>query len=184
MTSLTAQIERYRAYLRLLAEAQTDQSLKARVDLSGVVQQSLWEGSRTITSIGTQDSEEMARLLRRILTNNLRDEIRRATAQKRDVRLERSIEQSSLRLGALLADSSPTPGQHAVMNERAVLVAEAVMQLSDDQRHVIVRHYLSGETVDETARAMSRSVASIAGLLHRALRQLRENLEQKGMGTI
>ena len=102
MSSLSVQIERFRPYLRLLAEAQTDQALKARVDLSGVVQQSLWEGSRTVASLGPANMDEIARLLRRILTNNLHDEIRRATTQKRDVRLERSIESSSLRLSSLL----------------------------------------------------------------------------------
>ncbi|MFK7818530.1 MAG: sigma factor-like helix-turn-helix DNA-binding protein [Planctomycetaceae bacterium] len=178
MVELSQQIERYRGYLRLLAEAQTANQFRARIDLSGVVQQSLWEGSRTIESSGLKATEELPRLLRQILANNLRDEIRRATAQRRDVRLERSIETSSVRLGGLLVGDDPSPSQNAILGEQVVLVAEAILQLSEDQRQVIVRHYLAGDSVDATAVAMSRSVASVAGLLHRALKQLRIILER------
>ena len=106
---------------------------------------------------------------------------RRATAQRRDVRLERSIETSSVRLGGLLVGDDPSPSQNAILGEQAVLVAEAILQLSEDQRQVIVRHYLAGDSVDATAVAMSRSVPSVAGLLHRALKQLRVILERSDL---
>jgi RNA polymerase sigma-70 factor, ECF subfamily len=178
MAQISAQIEQFRPFLRLLAEAQTNTALKARVDLSGVVQQSLWEGSRTIATAGPGHALDLAKLLRRILANNLQDEIRRATAQRRDVRLEQSIESSSVRLCGLLAGDEPGPSQNAIAGERALMVAEAIIKLSHDQREVIVRHYLAGDTIDATAVGMSRSVASVAGLLHRALKQLRKILEQ------
>jgi len=165
-----------------LAESQTADALRKKVDLSGVVQQSLWEGGRTLAAKGCDDSANIPRLLRRILCNNLRDEIRRVTAAKRDVRLEQSIETSSIRLGGLLRGDDPSPSQNAILNERAVMVAEAIMQLSDDQRSVIVRHYLGGESVETTALAMSRSIPSVAGLLHRALKNLRTILGDLDFG--
>ena len=182
MAEISEQLERFRAYLRLLAESQTANGLREKVDLSGVVQQSLWEGGRTLAGTGVEDSTEIPRLLRRILSNNLRDEIRRVTAAKRDVRLERSIETSSVRLGGLLRGNDPSPSQNAIHNERAILVAEAIMQLSEDQRTVVVRHYLGGESVQTTAVAMSRSVPSVAGLLHRALKSLRGILSESDFG--
>ncbi|MEO1527114.1 MAG: sigma-70 family RNA polymerase sigma factor [Planctomycetota bacterium] len=179
---ISDQIEQFRGYLRLLAEAQTNDLMRGKIDLSGVVQQSLWEAGRTVESTGIGDPEELPRLLRRVLANNLRDEIRRATAQRRDVRLVRSIEASSLRIGGLLASPGKTPSQHAIRNERSVLVANAVMQLSEAQREVIIRHYLSDESIAETAEAMSRTVPSVAGLLRRALKQLRQILAASDMG--
>lgn len=173
---ISDQIEQFRGYLRLLAEAQTGAPLRGKIDLSGVVQQTLWEAGRTVESIGVDDPEGLPRLLRRVLANNLRDEIRRATAQRRDVRLNRSIEASSLRLGGLLAANANSPSQQAIQNERAVLVANAVLQLGDTQREVIIRHYLSEESISETAEAMSRTEPSVAGLLRRALKQLRQIL--------
>ena len=182
MADMSEKLERFRSYLRLLVEAQTGDALKTRIDLSGVVQQSLWEAGRTVATSGLADSADLPKLLRRILVHNLQDEIRRVTAQCRDVRLEQSIETSSLRLGKLLAGNEPSPSQQAIDGERAVLLAGAIVKLSDDQREVIVRHYLAGDSIDATASGMSRSVASVAGLLHRALKQLRRTLEQTAFG--
>lgn len=176
MTQSTPDLERFRSYLWLLARAQTANALRARVDLSGVVQQTLFEGGRSLR-VAELSTEDLTRLLRRILSNNLQDEIRRATAQKRDVRLERSIEASSLRLDELLRAEQSSPSQNAIRAERAVLVADAMMQLDDDHREVIVRHYLSSESIETTAAAMDRTPAAVAGLLHRALKKLRQFVE-------
>jgi len=176
MQPIAHHLERYRDYLRLLAEAQTGQAVKARVDLSGVVQQSLWECTRTLESGGPSDSVALTKLLRQILSNNLRDEIRRATAQRRDVRLERSIESSSVRLAGVLAAESPSPSENAMQSERALLVTDAIMKLNEAYREVVIRHYIAGNSIDEVASTMNRTTASVAGLLHRALRELRQIL--------
>ncbi|MEM6471508.1 MAG: sigma factor-like helix-turn-helix DNA-binding protein [Planctomycetota bacterium] len=179
---ISEQIEQYRGYLRLLAEAQTGVPLRGKIDLSGVVQQSLWEAWRMVESAGITEPDGLPKLLRTVLANNLRDEIRRATAQRRDVRLVRSIEASSIRLGGLLANQDASPSKLAIRNERAVLVANAVLQLSETYREVIMRHYLSDESLQETADAMSRTVPSVAGLLRRALKQLRQLVAEIELG--
>ena len=44
--ALAGRLEGFRAYLDLLARLHLDPRLKGKVDLSGVVQQTLWEGHR------------------------------------------------------------------------------------------------------------------------------------------
>src|SRR5262245_60701766 len=94
--------ERYRAYLHLLARLQLDPKLRARVDVSGVVQETLLEAHQSAAGEG-----ELVAWLRRLLSNNLADEVRKAYAQKRDADREQSLEESlagsSARLEAFLA---------------------------------------------------------------------------------
>ena len=88
--------EEHRSYLLLLARMQLSPRLRAKVDLSGVVQQTLLEAgaasARHPKSSETSDVSDVSAWLRRLLANNLRDEVRRQTAARRDVRRESSLE--------------------------------------------------------------------------------------------
>ena len=44
--ALAGRLERFRAYLQLLARLHLDRRLQGKVDLSGVMQQTLWEAHR------------------------------------------------------------------------------------------------------------------------------------------
>ena len=102
---LSARLEDYRAYLGLLARLQMNRALQGKVDVSGVVQQTLWEAHQRLQQELTAETD-LAALLRRLLANNLVDEVRKAQAGKRDVRRESSLEEklqaSSARLAAFL----------------------------------------------------------------------------------
>lgn len=116
-------VEPYRDYLRLLARLQVDSMCNHRIDLSGVVQKTIWEAAKspqTPTSNG-----ELLIWLRRLLANNLRDEIRKMKAERRDVRRERSLEAgleaSSVRLENWLKSqhSSPSHPEEGVRTHAA-----------------------------------------------------------------
>jgi len=61
-------------------------------------------------------------------------------------------------------------------NERLLTLAEAMAQLPEDQRRALELHHLEGLSVVAAARRMGRSTSSVAGLLHRGLKALRETL--------
>src|SRR5436305_2140821 len=98
--------ERYRDYLHLLAHLQVEPRLRAKIDLSGVVQQTLLEAHQAGGAVGLA-------WLRRVLANNLGDEIRKATAAKRDLGREQSLEAaldaSSARLDGWRAGDQSSP---------------------------------------------------------------------------
>jgi RNA polymerase sigma-70 factor (ECF subfamily) len=106
-------LERFRAYLQLLARVHLAPRLRGKVDLSGVVQQTLWEGHRALGASPPPDDAQLAALLRRLLANNLADEVRKCYAGMRDAGRERSLdvalEESSARLEALLAADQSSP---------------------------------------------------------------------------
>lgn len=172
---------RYRDYLALLARLQLDDRLKGKVDLSGVVQQTLLEAHQANSQLDGRSEEEIAAWLRRALANNLADEIRKLSTQRRNVAREQSLQaaldQSSARIDAWLAVESSGPDAQLVRQEQTVRLAQALALLTDDQRHAIEQHHLLGRPVADVANGMGRSAGAVGALIARGLMKLREQLD-------
>ena len=173
-------LEDYRDYLRLLAQLQLDRELQGKIDLSGVVQQTMLEAYQALPKFELQDADQLAAWLRRILANNLADEIRKLRTAKRDVSRERSLDaalqQSSNRLQAWLAADQSSPSGHARRQEQALLLSAALAQLPETQREALVLRHFHGRSLAQIAEHLGRSHAAVAGLLKRGLQQLRDQL--------
>jgi RNA polymerase sigma-70 factor (ECF subfamily) len=169
-------LEQFRSYLLLLARMQLG-AQRDRIDPSDVVQQTLLEAHAHADQFHGDDSA-LAAWLRQALVNNLRDAQRAQRRNKRDVRrelsLEEAVEQSSARLGEMLAAAQSSPSQRAVRNEDLLRLADALAQVHEAQREAIVLHHLQGCSLSETARRLGKTDAAVAGLLHRGLKRLRE----------
>lgn len=63
-------LERYRAYLGLLARLQVDSRMRARIDLSGAVQQTLFEAHQVMRDGDGHMAEERVAWLRKCLANS------------------------------------------------------------------------------------------------------------------
>ncbi len=175
-------LDGFREYLRLLARLQLRADLTGKIDLSGVVQQTLLEAYQARDAFPS-DAARQAGWLRRALANNLTDEIRRlgSRGQERgeEKSLEQALEASSARLEAWLAREEPTPGREAVHKEQLARLAEALLQLPDDQRRAIELHHLQGLPLADVGRRLGRSREAVAGLVFRGLKGLRSLLTDK-----
>ena len=113
---LARRMEPFRSYLGLLARLQLDPVLRGKVDVSGVVQQTLFEACQVLQQ-QEPAGDALAPLLRRLLANNLADEARKARTLKRDAGREQSLddalERSSARLEAFLAAEQSSPSVRA-----------------------------------------------------------------------
>jgi RNA polymerase sigma-70 factor (ECF subfamily) len=178
-----AGLERYRAYLHLLARLQVDRRWRGKVDLSGVVQQTLLEAHLAPARSRPKEARAMTAWLRRILANNLADELRKWDAEKRDPARERSLEaaidQSSARLGDWLAADQSSPSQKLERAERSLRLAEALATLSDAQREALVLQHWQGCSLAEIAEHLDRTPAAVAGLIKRGLERLRVALREE-----
>jgi RNA polymerase sigma-70 factor (ECF subfamily) len=173
----------FRAYLSLLARLQLSARLAGKIDLSGVVQQTLLEAYQAGRGFPSA-ADRQAAWLRRALANNLIDEIRRLGARGGKARLterslERALEASSARLEAVLARDEATPGQGALEREQLARLAEALLELPDDQRTAVELHHLQGLPLTKVGEHMGRSRYVVAGLVFRGLKYLRSRLADK-----
>jgi RNA polymerase sigma-70 factor (ECF subfamily) len=174
-------LERYRDYLRFLVSQQLDPRYHGKIDMSGVVQDTLWEAHLAQNQTANGPAVDLP-WLRRILANNLADQVRRLRAGKRNVNrevsLQRAIEQSSLQLERWLAVE--TPSDKRLANEEQLLdLVAALSHLPDAQREAVTLHYWTGWTLKRIAEHLGRSRNAAAGLVKRGLRQLREELASK-----
>ncbi len=173
-------LERYRYYLRALAEAQLDRRLRRKMDPSDLVQQTLLQAYQAWPHFHGDGDAGLAAWLRQILLRNLLHCVRDLNRAKRNVMREQSIEaalaKSSARLQTCLVKEESSPSDCAVAAEEILEVAEAVQALPKAQRQVVVLHYWRGYSLAEVARHCERSRSAVAGLLRRALNQLRNEL--------
>ena len=175
-----ANLERFRDYLRLLARLRIQPGLRAKIDASDVVQETMLEAHRDWEKFrGSVDGELMA-WLRRILANNLADAFKAAGRGKRDAGreqpLEGDLENSSVRIVEWVAAHHSTPSRRLSREEEALLLASALAQLPETQREAVELHHLQGLPLKELATHLGRSEPAVAGLLHRGLDRLRELL--------
>lgn len=184
MEQAAQRLERFRAYLRLLARLQWHPRLQSMLDPSDIVQQTMLQAYQALGQFrGSRDSE-LAAWLRQILARNLARAVRDWHREKRDLTKDRSLEaaleQSSSRLEAWLAAEQSSPSQRADRQEQAILLADALETLPEPQREALLLHYWQGCSLAEIGRQLSRSSAAVAGLLHRGLKQLRTQLQTRG----
>jgi RNA polymerase sigma-70 factor (ECF subfamily) len=172
-------LELYRRYLKVLARVQIGQRLQGKVDASDLVQETFLEAHQNFARFRGSSEPELVRWLRQILAANLADLFRRYLGtQGRDVRLEREIEaafdRSSVMLDRGLVAGGSSPSQQAARREQAVLLADALEQLPENYREVLVLRHLEGLTFPEVAKRMERSQDSVEKLWMRGLARLRQ----------
>ena len=162
-------LEAYRGYLRTLADLQIGPRFQAKLDASGVVQQTLLDAHLALAEFRGATEAELAAWLRTILTHNLLNAIRAGKAHKRDLRrevsLQADLDRSSLRLENLLPAEQSTPSRRLLRSERAERLAAALSRLPDDQRLAVILKHIHDEPLAEISVRMERSVSAVAGLL-------------------
>jgi RNA polymerase sigma-70 factor (ECF subfamily) len=168
--------EHFRSYLHLLARLQPEPGLRGKIDLSGVVQQTMLEAYQALDQFQQMNEDQQRAWLRRILAHNLTDEVRKLRTARRDVGRERSLEaaleESSARLQGWLAAEQSSPSERASRAEEYERLAEALEQLTEGQRTAVELHYWKALSLADIAQQMGQSKESVAKLLQRGIARL------------
>jgi RNA polymerase sigma-70 factor (ECF subfamily) len=175
-------LDRYRPYLRLLAQARLDPRLQGRLDASDIVQQTLLDAYKARDGYRGRTNAELGAWLRRILVRNLLHAVRDVRCAKRDIQRDRPLDvaaqESSARLERWLASEESSPSNRIAQMEEILKTTQAVAALPDGQREAIVLYYWQGCSLAEIGEQLGRSHSAVAGLLHRGLRRLRRHLSE------
>ena len=102
---------------------------------------------------------------------------------RRDIGKERPLEvdldQSCTRLEDWLVAIQTSPSAKVVQSEQLMRLAWALGELPDEQRNAVELHHLHGYPISELADLLGRTRPSVAGLLRRGLKRLRELLHEQ-----
>jgi len=177
-------MDRHRDALRKLVSHRMDRAIGQRVDASDVVQDVLLEASNRLASYLEQPTLPFHLWLRQLARDRLIDMHRRhRKAQRRSVDRERPLrarahsDRSSLDLAARLADAELTPAAASIRREMQLRFREAIEELAEDDREILLMRHFEQLTNSEAAQALKLSPAA-AGMRHlRALRRLKGQLE-------
>jgi RNA polymerase sigma-70 factor (ECF subfamily) len=176
-------LESYRPYLMLLGRMEIGRRLQGKLDPADLVQESFLEAQRDFAQFHGTTEKELIAWLRQILVRNLRNLLRHYLGTKRrDVRLERElaaeVDGSSQMLGQIPISPISSPSQQAARREQEVLLANALEQLPEHYRDVIVLRNLQSLSFPDIAQQLGRTVDSVEKLWARALLRLRRLMEE------
>ncbi len=174
-------LEHYRSWLVLLAGMQLGPRYRAKLDASDVAQQTLVQAFEGAKAFRGESEAEVEAWLRKILARVLAHAFRRFDGTRardldRERSLERSLDDSSRRIGVLAVDGFPSPSAIAAQNEQALLLAEALTRLPEDYREVILLRNIEGLSHEETAVRLGRRSGATRMLWVRALSRLKREL--------
>jgi RNA polymerase sigma-70 factor, ECF subfamily len=174
-------LARYRRHLGLLVEVRVGRRLREKLDIDDLLQEVSLEAHREIGRFQGRTEREFLAWLRQVLATTVSNQVRHYLGtRRRDPRRERPIsigpEDSRFPDRNLIATQS-SPSQRVSRRERAAILAEALRNLPESYREVIILRQIEELSFPEVARRMGRSEDSVRNLWIRALARLRPELE-------
>ncbi|MFM7132038.1 MAG: RNA polymerase sigma factor [bacterium] len=151
--------------------------LRARLDPADLVQQTLAETLKNPELYRTRTDTELLNYLRRVLTNNLIDAVRKHGRGRNDISPD-VLADSSRRMCDWLAAPDTSPSERFSRNERYDNLAAGLARLPDSQRVVVEMRYFQNARLAEIAALLGKTEGAVAALLHRAISSLREDLNR------
>ena len=156
-------LELYRNYLRLVARSVIGTALQVKLDPSDLVQETFLKAHREVPQFAGRSEPELVGWLRRILVTSLANQAKHHRRQAHDHQRQQSLEQlldrSSTAIQQALASSISSPSEQASRREQAVLLADALSQLSEDYREAFIRRTLEHVPFPVIAVEMGRRSA-------------------------
>jgi RNA polymerase sigma-70 factor, ECF subfamily len=170
-------LDAHRAPLRRMIGLRLDPALAARVDASDIVQDVLLEAHRRLQDYLRNPGMPFHLWLRHIARDHIIDAHRHERlAQRRSIDREQPLhgraDDSSYEWAAQLFDHEPTPASAAMKEEMERKVQQAIGQLTEDDREIILMRYVEQLPNQDVAVALGLTEAAASMRCLRAVRRL------------
>jgi RNA polymerase sigma-70 factor (ECF subfamily) len=171
-------LESCRQYLLLVANDELRGDLQAKLSPSDLVQETFVEAQQGFECFRGGTAAELRGWLRRILLHNLANCHRHyATTEKRQLNREVSLDAApSSQPGFDLPADTRSPSSHAIANEQAAALAQALARLPEHYRAVIVWRHQEGRSFAEIGERTGRTAEAARKLWARAVLELKKEL--------
>ena len=164
-------LEGFRPYVRVIVRSLRGRRVLARVDDSDVIQDALLEATRSFGDFRGTTVAEFIVWLRQIALRSAGRTLRGLDRTgKRDPGREAALDD----LAALVSRSDSCPSAHAIRQEQAAQMAEALARLPEEMQQVLLLRHVDGLPHPAIAERLGRSPTAVRMLYLRALRRLRE----------
>ncbi len=171
-----------RQYLLLIANDELPTDLQAKGGPSDLVQETQMEAVRGFAAFRGNTAAELLGWLREILRHNLRDFSRRFyEVAKREAGREVPISPplSGPSLAEQLQADQSSPSGLLEQREQEQLINDALLELTEEYRNVIIWHNRDGLSFEEISERLDRSVGAVRKLWSRAIRQLQQRIQAR-----
>jgi RNA polymerase sigma-70 factor (ECF subfamily) len=174
----------HRDYLRRVAQARMDGRLAQRVDASDVVQEAQMEAFRRIDDFLRDPQVPLKIWLRQLLIDRILMEQRKHLgAARRAVARECRNDGASFDAGALLLAGGASPSRMASERETHERVLSLLDSLQEKDREILMMHFVEGLSGPESAAALGIEPATARQRLGRAIRRLRQAVNEQGLSA-
>ena len=173
----------YRAYLRQFVELRLDPKLRSRVDPSDVVQEAQMEAARRLKGYVEGPPVPFRLWLRQIAFDRLCKLHRRhvTTARRAAGREQPLPEESSLALAQQLVAPGSTPSRQLSRRELALRLGQAMAQLSESDREILLLRNFEGLSNQEVGHLLGIDPAAASQRHGRAMLRLHRILVAGGL---
>lgn len=184
---LSKMLELNRNRLKMMISARLDRRLYGRVDPSDVVQEVNVEAIKRFNEFSQLENLPFITWLRSLAKQKIAEIMRRNIgAQVRDVRREiggvlSADDESSMILTNYYARQLASPSSVVSRGEICQLIMDAIVQLGESDRTVILLRHVDQYTAEETAAELGISANTCRQRYLRALRKLKDLLKNQGL---
>jgi RNA polymerase sigma-70 factor (ECF subfamily) len=174
---------RHQAYLLRLAELRLDPRLRSRVDPADVVQEAHLEALGRLDAYLQRPALPFRLWLRQLAVDRALKARRHhlGTARRTVCREVPLPEQSSLLLAGQLLAAGPTPSQQLNVQELAARLRQALAQLPETDREMVVMRHFEGLSNHEVACLLGIDPATASKRHGRAMLRLHRILFERGL---
>jgi RNA polymerase sigma-70 factor (ECF subfamily) len=176
---------RYQKRLRQMVRLRLDRRLQGRVDPSDVLQEAYLDVRRKLPAYSTREDFPFFLWLRLVVGQKLTDLHRHHLGvQMRDADRDVSVyrgpmpEATSFALAAQLLGKMTTPSQAAMRTESMLQIQEALDAMDPIDREVLTLRHFEMLTNAETAHELELSQAAASNRYVRALKRMKQIIEQ------